>query len=38
MTKFSKQYQISVASCSKEIFKVTFPDCISLKFNEDKVI
>lgn len=38
MTKFSSQYQISVASCSKEIFKATFPDCISLKFNEGKVI
>ncbi len=38
MTKFSRQYQILVASCSKEIFKVTFPDCISLKFNEGKVI
>ncbi|CEP74692.1 hypothetical protein MS6671_pA0130 (plasmid) [Klebsiella pneumoniae] len=31
MTKFSRQYQISVASCSKEIFKVTVPDCISFK-------
>ncbi len=38
MTKFSRQYQISVASYPKEIFKVTFPDCISLKFNEGKVI
>uniref|UniRef100_UPI00350E4943 hypothetical protein n=1 Tax=Klebsiella pneumoniae TaxID=573 RepID=UPI00350E4943 len=32
------RYQIPVASCSKVIFKVTFPDCISLKFNEGKVI
>ncbi|AIT04779.1 hypothetical protein PMK1_ndm00007 (plasmid) [Klebsiella pneumoniae] len=31
MTKFSRQYQISVASYPKEIFKVTFPDCISFK-------
>ncbi len=29
--KILRQYQISVASYPKEIFKVTFPDCISFK-------
>ncbi len=38
MTKFSVQYQISVASYPKEIFKVTFPDLFLSKFNEGKVI
>jgi hypothetical protein len=38
MTKFSRQYQISVASCSKEIFKVLFLIVFLSKFNEGKVI
>ncbi len=38
MTKFSRQYQISVASYPKEILKSLFLIVFLSKFNEGKVI